>query len=839
MPAQLRARREALGLSQTDLGRALGIPRNTMARWERGELEMRHPELVDFALDHLAAQLAGDRASQLTARAPTNLPNELTSFVGREQDLLDLQRLLHTRRLVTLSGPGGVGKTRLAVRCARDLSFDYPDGVWFVDLAPLTDPTRVGRTLAAVLSLHQGSLRRRGVSSLAEALQRKRCLLVLDNCEHLLEACAELVASLLRSCKDIRVLATSRQPLDLEAESVYRVQPLSTIDPRAAVEPKEFLQLAAIRLLLERTNSRSVPIDADAHARTLAEIAWRLDGLPLALELAAARLTVLGPAQLARRLDDGLSLLSAANRDAPRRQHTLRATLDWSHALLSRDEQRLFRRLAVFAGGWTLEACQAVAGEGEVESPSLLDVLSRLIAKSLVVAEPGRGATLRYRLLETARQYARQQLDESGEYAAVRARHTEWYLSWLEGVTTTARRPLRSAGVLAEVEADLLNLRLAQDSAMANPAQVDRTVRAAGRLWWFWLDRGRAVEAYDYIRDILERAHDAASPANRADALLGGGLLAWHLGKLGAARDMLERAVRIRHQLPATGMLATCLGSLARVVRDSGDWTTARQLLEQALRLAESANCAQIVARSHHGLGTLAHAQGDYPAAISYFERSLEISRHIGDDVGVSTELASLALASYHLRNRETALKFSFEVLALRRDLGARVYQPGSLSVIAGLAAREDQAECAARLYGAAVGLRDLVDAGGEGGWGSAVTNLVRRDVAYARLCIGTEAFVRAVAQGRLLTLDQAVAEGLGASERMIGKLQRRPIGASVLTRRENQVATLVARGLTNRQIAAELVCSESTAAKHVEHIRAKLRFTSRSQIAAFAATLG
>ncbi len=402
----------------------------------------------------------------------------------------------------------------------------------------------------------------------------------------------------------------------------------------------------------------------------------------------------------------------------------------------------------------------------------------------------------------------------------------------------TARRPLRSAGVLAEVDADLLNLRLALDSATANPTQVDRAVRAAGRVWWFWLDRGRAVEGYDSIRDILERERGAASPASRADALLGGGLLAWHLGKLDAARDMLDRAVRIRRQLPDTGMLATCLGSLARVVRDSGDWTTARRLLEQALGLAESADCGQIVARSHHGLGTLAHAQGNFPAAFKDFQRSLEISRDIGDDVGISTELASLALASYHLREREQALKFSFEVLQLRRDLGARVYQPGSLSVIAGLAAREDQAESAARLYGAAVGVRDLVDAGAEGGWTSAVAGVVRRDMAYARLRIGAEAFARAAAQGRLLTLDQAVAEGLEVSERMIATLRRRPIGAGVLTPRENQVATLVARGMTNRQIAAELVCSESTAAKHVEHIRVKLGFSSRSQIAAFAAAL-
>ncbi|MBV9546434.1 MAG: tetratricopeptide repeat protein [Chloroflexi bacterium] len=836
-PAELRERRQALGLSQADLGRALGVPRNTLARWERGELEMRHPELVDFALDQLAGQLAGDGAPHVIDTAPSNLPDEQTSLIGRERELAELRDILHTSRLVTLSGPGGVGKTRLAVRCARAARPEYPDGVWFVDLAPLTDPRLVAQTIAAALAVHQDPLRS-VAASLTAALTGKRCLLVLDNCEHVLKACADVVANLLRSCTSMCILATSREPLDLQVERVYRVQPLFTLEPNGAVEPEQFLHLPAVKLLLERATSRSAPVDAQAHARALAEIAWRLDGLPLALELAATRLTVVGPAQLASRLGNALSALSATNRDTPDRHHTLRTTLNWSHALSSGEEQRVFRRIGVFAGGWTLEACQAVAGDDGVEPLSTLDVLSRLIGKSLVVAEPGRGGTLRYRLLETVRQYARERLHESGEYVAVRARHTDWYLSWLERFAATGRRPLRSAGALAAIDADLQNVRLALDSAMADPAKVDRAVRLAGRMWWFWLDRGRAVEGHDYIRDVLGRERCAASPASWADALYGAGLLAWHLRDLDAAHSMLQQAVDIRRQLPDTAMLATCVNPLARVVADRGDHAAAQQLFAEALRVAESADCKQIVARAHHGLGTLAYARGEFARAIDYFERSLEIARAIGDDIGMTTELASLAVATYHLRDIERALRFSSEVLTLRRDLGARVYQPSSLSVVAGLAARKHQAEAAARLHGAAVQLRDVVDVEGAGGWGAPVNDLIRRDLANARLRIGPEAFGHAVAQGRLLTLEHAVATALEVIETILGNSQARSGDAGILTRRESQVAALVARGMTNRQIAAELVCAESTATKHVEHIRAKLRFTSRSQIAAFAASL-
>jgi predicted ATPase/DNA-binding XRE family transcriptional regulator len=445
-PADLRGRRQALHLSQADLGRALGVARNTVARWERGELEIHHAEMVALAMDLLEGQQFG--ATGGLPRAGTqsnNLPAELSSFVGREEEHADLSRVLRTSRLLTLTGTGGVGKTRLAIRLASGVERDYPDGVWFVDLAPQTDPTVLARTVAAVVEVQEEPTRPLGVT-LAAVLARRRSLLVLDNCEHLLEACAGFVASLLSTSPRLRIVATSREPLRVTAETVYRVLPLPTVNPSGVLEPEKLLQLASVRLLLERADAQAAGIAALDDAHALAEICWRLDGLPLALELAAARLVALGPRELASRLDDAVGLLSVGRLDAPARHHTLWAALDWSYALLSFAEQRLFARLAVFAGGWTLEACEGVAGGDGIEPSSVVDLLSRLVGKSLVVAEPGPAGVMRYRLLETVRQYAREQLDRSDELRAVCTRHREWFVAWIERAFPTGQRPLGVGG---------------------------------------------------------------------------------------------------------------------------------------------------------------------------------------------------------------------------------------------------------------------------------------------------------------------------------------------------------------------------------------------------------
>jgi non-specific serine/threonine protein kinase len=589
-------------------------------------------------------------------------------------------------------------------------------------------------------------------------------LLVLDNCEHLLDECAAFVADVLRGGSALRIVATSREPLGLRAERIYRLHTLPVLDPSGPYATEQLLELASVRLLVDRAASHSAEIDAESSARSLAEICWRLDGLPLALELSAPRLSVFGPVEVAKGLRQGLDLLATGPRDAPARQSTLRATLDWSHALLSPAEQRLYARLAVFPGGWTLEACDAVTSFDGIETALPAEVLSQLITKSLVVTEAGPGGTLRYRFLETVRQYAREQLDICGELDVVRDRHTNWYLGWVERIAGTGRRPLNSAGALAAVAADLDNVRLALDAATTDTTRVDRAIAAAGRLFWFWLDGGRAVEGYEYTRQLLARAGSDVSPASRAEALRGAGLLAWHLGirNLDEARELLEEAVAVQRTLGDDSVLAHFVDALARPVRDQGDLVTARRLLEESLQLAESSGDRQTVARSYHGLGSVLHEQGHFERAISYFTRSLQLSREIGDDGGMTTELHALAVAMYRQGDVAQGLPYLREVMVLRRALGAHVYLEGDITLAAGLAARLQHAQAAARLFGAAANVARQVDARGiNGGWATDTFNLVRRDMVRTRAQLGSPAFAGAFAAGGSLGVDDAVTEAL------------------------------------------------------------------------------
>ncbi|HLZ25070.1 MAG TPA: LuxR C-terminal-related transcriptional regulator [Ktedonobacterales bacterium] len=835
-PTELRDRRKRLRLSQADLGRALGVARNTVARWERGELDIRHPDLVILALDQLQ-NATSNQANSLTIRnPPNNLPAETNSFIGRQDEIGAVCKLLTGTRLVTLIGTGGVGKTRLALRVARQSLAEFPEGVWWVDLAPLSDAALIGRTIGGVLDIREDATRPTA-KSLASGIGSRRLLLVLDNCEHLLEGFAGLLRVLLGNCPNLRALATSREPLRLSAENVYAVLPFPTPPPHATHSPRELLQMEAIRLLIERTAAQAGgPPDPD-RAVAFAEIALRLDGLPLALELAAARLPSIGAWELSRRLTNALAVLTCGPRDATDRHSTLRAMLDWSYALLTPSEQCLLARLSVFVGGWTLEACEGVCADNGIEASNVLDLLGGLIAKSLVHTEAGPAGTIRYRMLETVRQYAAEKLDRSRELDAIRARCRDWYLDLIENAPEDGRRPLGNNQVLARLDADADNIRVALNSSLQDDRALERAIGAAGKIWWFWTDRGRPVEGWEMLQQLLARA-DAVCSESRAEGVYGACLLAWAIGgeRLAVARELADQAVAMRRELGGVARVAHVLCGVSRPLMDVGEMETARLFLHESLELAQAADKPQTVARCLHGLGTLAHRRLDLVRAAEYYARAFKLCQQIQDRYGMTTELGTWLLLEYQRGDWRQALARARQAILLRRELRARSGQHELLGVVAGVIAGQRQPERAGRFYGASEQVRQQFGMEREVWRSAALSTLLTRDLAYARTRIGAAAFAQSVVTGRSLQLDQALDEALMAIDLALTNARDRRANGR-LTPRELEVADLVARGCTNRQIADQLVVTEATAAKHVEHILNRLGFNTRSQIAAWAAS--
>jgi non-specific serine/threonine protein kinase len=835
----LRRHRLALGLTQDQLAERAGLSGRGISDLERGVKQAPRATTVQLLVRGLGLDEA-EAAALLRAAQPRgdrvpddgrhNLPAPTSSFVGREQELADLLTSLRTIRLLTLTGPGGISKTRLALRVAWEVLGEYPDGVWFVDFAPLGDPALVPQVAVAALGVREQP-RQTAQNALLGALGDRRLLLVLDNCEHLVVASAQLIAALLRACPDVRFLATSREPLGIAGETVYRVPPLPIPDPRVAWRPEALLEFPSVQLLLERTAAaatRLPPIADQEHARAVAEICRRVEGLPLALELAAARLPALGTAQVASRLDDAFGLLVGGYRDAPTRQQTLVATLDWSYRLLSAPERRLFARLAVFSGGWTLDAAEGVCAGDGIEAAEVVDLLGRLVAKSLVLAGHESGAVVRYRLLEPIRQYAQQQLAASGEANAIRARHRQWMLELAERVASEFHGG-GEARELTLLEAELDNLRLALDWPAADNTGLDLGLRLAGQLFWFWHTRARWQEGRLHLQRLLVRDGKAASPATRADALFGLAQLTWAQGSgdLAEARRLHEEALSIRRGLGDRRAIAYSLQSLSVTIRYQGDVATARRLLDDALDLFEAVDDRVGQARTLNGLGIIARGLGDATRAQQVFQRSLALSREQGDQMGVVTQLGNLGELALVQADLDHAASFACQSLRLGRELRARWGIDECLTVLARVAARRQQARRAARLFGAIQRLRE------ESGADASRSTTDEPDLAGVRARLSRSVFAECWTAGRGLPLEQVITEELEEEE---SRARHTPHGNdwSALTPREQEVARLVARGFTNRQIASELVVTEATAAKHVENIREKLGLNLRTQVGAW-----
>lgn len=680
------------------LAEDLGIEPSLALRRLEEDVLLQRPEL----------EWAPPEAGQPTLTRPVgaarhNLPAQLTSFIGRKAEMAEVRKLVEAGRLVTLTGSGGCGKTRLALEVAAAVLEGQPDGAWFVDLAPLADPDLVPHTVAADLGVPDEP-ERPLVDLLVDHLRPRRLLLVLDNCEHLVAPAAELVERLLRACPCLRVLATSREVLGVPGEVPWRVPSLSSPDPNGS-SPEELLGYESVRLFLERAQAVQVGWSPSGDEwAAVAQVCARLDGIPLAIELAAARTAVLSVDQIAARLDDRFRLLTTGSRTALPRHQTLRAVVDWSHDLLGPPERVLFRRVSVFAGGFMLEAAEAVCSGDEVDKSDILDLLAQLVAKSVVLMGE-RGASVRYRLPETIRQYAGERLVEAGEDARVRSRHRDWYLRLAEDAGPQAfSADARAVLQWLEVEHD--NFRGALEWSVEDPAGAQaglRLVHALNPLWvlrshcreglawmealsqrpgedyaiksavagraanmaWRMADMGKAVRLSDHA---LALAHRSGGPREVGEALKSAGRLAWHRGELERARSLLTESLAIGRQVDDRVLMA---GSLLGLV-----WVAQRQCRygEARARVAEFLACGgeerwYDLARASYLLGWVECEQGEYHAARERLERSRSLAASVGDRGYEMTALEALgAVAAFEGRLAEARSAYD-KAVALSREL--------------------------------------------------------------------------------------------------------------------------------------------------------------------------
>ena len=649
----------------------------------------------------------------------TNVPAlQLTSFVGREREMAEIKARLAASRLVTLLGPGGTGKTRLALQVGGDLLEHFPKGVWLVELASLADPGLVIQTVATVFNVREAPGRPL-LDSLNDYLKPRELLLILDNCEHLIEASAHLAHALLRACPQLRILATSREPLGGTGEAIYRVPPLSRPDPARRISAEQLAEFEAARLFVERATLSNPRFSVtDTNAPVVARLVSRLDGIPLAIELAAARTKVLPVEQIAQRLDDRFRLLSGGVRtDLPHHQ-TLRAAIDWSHDLLSEPERTLFRRLSVFAGGFSLEAAEWICPGGEITDLDVLDLLARLVDKSLVITEELEG-DVRYRMLETIRHYSREKLAASGEEAGVRGRHLQWHLTLAEQAEPPLRGPDQVVW-LDRLELDHDDLRAALEWAASPKVEAEVALRLGGALHRFWLMRGFLSEGRAWLEEVLKKA-DVGHPAT-VQARLGAGVLAHRQGDHDRAEYLLQASLTLSRSLGDDLGAVLALNSLGRLTRHRGDLERAAALVEESAALSRTSGLTWPLAEALNVLGLTTRDRSDYARARVFLEEALSLWRNLGDKWGLAEALNTLGVISYLQGDYDRARVLLEESLALRREMGDRLDQAVSLVSLGSVAEAQRDYERATKLFEESIGLsREL---GHKANWAASLTNL-------------------------------------------------------------------------------------------------------------------
>lgn len=749
-----------------------------------------------------------------------NLPVEVTSFVGRRHELADVRKKLTAGRLVSLVGPGGVGKTRLAIRTATDLGRAFPHGTWLVELAELQDPTLVGNAVMGALGLRDQTAAEPG-TLLRSYLRDKELLLVVDNCEHLVDAAATFVGDVIRAAPGVRVIATSREPLSVAGEHVLPVPPLRL--PATAEPLTQLRQNEAISLFVERAAAASGSFELTAaNQAAVVELCRRLDGLPLAIELAAVRTRALSPEQIRDRLSARFDLLTGGSRGAPSRQQTLRTTIEWSYDLLAPVERTLLTRLCVFAGHFTLDDVEAVCCSADLPAADVVDLLSSLLDKSLVIKEDADGAVC-YLLHETMREYTRLKLREAGEENAVERRCVEHYLTRCLRFAREGRHRLLEWLAWAELEID--NIRAILRRCM-NQQDPRLGINLAVGLIWYWVTRA-TTEGARCLDELLARD---TVPAANPWAYFARGFIAVLQSDPAAATPVLARGVVAARAAGLPEVLAQMLAMASIAANMADDRPSSRRLLAEAQVVADSApdlgaTLMTLQARALNGL-----LDGDVAAVRSAASAGARLSREAGDLYSLDMMLMNEGLAALLAGSlREAEQRFA-EGLRLARQLDDRVAQCYVLGALGCCAAGSDEPRLAAQLLGAMENLRAEVGATINASLAPAVARATKSVTAL----LGRSTFEVEFLAGQRLSRDGAARIALRETNPPAAADQQQ---AGILRQRETDVARLVADGLSNKQIGARLFISERTVESHVRNILNKLGFSSRAQIAGWMST--
>jgi predicted ATPase/class 3 adenylate cyclase/uncharacterized protein HemY len=644
------------------------LPAETSLR-DLGEHRLKDLVQPEHIYQILVPGLQADFPALLTQdNLQTNLPLGLTSFIGRERELAEVNRLVAAGRLVTITGAGGIGKTRLALQAGPVLLDSFPQGVWFVDLAPLTDPDLIIQEAITALGIHEAE----GLDLeqvLVNYLKDKSLLLILDNCEHVLARAASVCEMLLREAPKLKILATSRQPLGTPGEKVWWIPPLTYPARHEILEPDKALDYEAVKLFVDRAAAASSDFKLTRrNASAIAQICAHLDGIPLAIELAGARVRSLSAEEIAARLGDRFQLL-ATEHATLRRQQTLRALVDWSFDLLSEKERGLLRRLAVFSGGFSLQAAEQVCSGGRLKSAEIYDLLSRLIDKSFVVSETLDGSK-RYRFLETIHQYSLDRLKESKETGEFARKHAVYYLNLAEQSYAELRGP-RQEYWLPRLDADYDNLRTALDWMSRSLSRKEMALKMASALWRFWKIRGYISEGRSRLQEAIERYPDAPAPL-LAIALRGAGELAIEQGDYAQAQAMHERSLALYREIDDRSGIARLLSLLGEIAHFQGRYPEAIGLYQESLAIRNELNETQGIAETLGKLGIVARDQGKFLQAKEQLEESLRLSRELQDKQMIALALKNLGLNAYYLCEYQKASRLFEEAVTLYHDLNDR-----------------------------------------------------------------------------------------------------------------------------------------------------------------------